>query len=54
MKYTQEQLQAMANSALWHKANSADAYKEFLMILAMRTFIHPARLDRMISALAEG
>lgn len=53
MKYTQEQIQAMAKSALWHKVNSADAYKEFLMVLMLHTDIHPARLDCMISALAE-
>jgi hypothetical protein len=52
-KYTNEQIKAMAQSALWHKENSPDAYAEFVMVMTLRSWLHPAKVDKMIKDLAE-
>jgi hypothetical protein len=36
-RFTDEQLQAMAKSALWHKAHSPMVYTQFIHILGMAT-----------------
>lgn len=54
MKYTKEQLSAMAKSCQWYKINNADAYLGFLLTMSMRTGMHPNHVESEINKMAVG
>lgn len=52
MKYTPEQLQAMAKSCQRYKANNAEAYLGFVLTMRMHTGMHPNAVEAEINKLA--
>jgi hypothetical protein len=52
MKYTAEQLSAMAQSCQWYKTNNAEAYLGFILTLSMHTGLHPNAVEAEINKLA--
>lgn len=55
MKYTQEQLTAMAKSYLWHKEQGCPLdCQQFLMTVAMFCRMHPMNVETRIKMMSEG
>lgn len=51
-KYTQDQLSAMAQSALYHKEHAPAVYLEFLLLVSLNTGLPPDAVERGIARLA--
>lgn len=54
MKYTQEQLTAMAKSYFWHKEHAPMVCNQFLQIMSALTDLHPKNVETRIKMMAGG
>ena len=52
MKYSEEEMIAMAKSCQWYSTNSPELYSEFLFIMSMYTGTPPAVVHKQITELA--
>lgn len=52
MKYTEEEMIAMAKSCMWHAENSPSVYTQFLVIMSMHTGESPQTVHSKIVELA--
>lgn len=52
MKYTEEEMTAMAKSCQWYSTNRPELYSHFLLVMSMYTGTDPAVVHKQINDLA--
>ena len=52
MKYTEEEMIAMAKSCQWYSTNNPALYSQFLLVMSVYTGTNPAVVHKQINDLA--